>query len=341
MRVAVYYTNDDVRLEELPRPVVGPGELLLRVEASGICGSDVLEWYRRPRAPLVLGHEVAGTVEEVGGGVTRFQPGDRVVATHHVPCNHCRFCMTDRHSVCETLHTTRFEPGGFSELVLLPAIHVDRGTLRLPDMVSFEEGSFVEPLACVVRGQRLAGLRAGDSVAVLGSGVSGLLHVQLARAQGAARIIATDIQDYRLKAARRAGADATLLDGEDLLERLLAANEGRLVDRVLVCTAARSAMEQALRLADRGGSVLYFAPLPPGESLPLPMNVLWKRGISIVHSYAGPPAEMWAALELIAMRRVDVASLVTHRLPLAETQQGFRLVSQARESLKVIVEPGR
>ncbi len=341
MRVAVYYNNRDLRLEERPRPEPGPGELLLRVDASGICGSDVMEWYRRPRAPLVLGHEVAGVVEQVGDAVAGFRSGDRIVTTHHVPCNRCRYCLSDRHGVCETLSSTHFDPGGFSELVRLPAIHVERGTFRLPDDVSFEEGSFVEPLACAVRGQRIAGLRPGDSVAVLGSGISGILHLMLARALGAGRIFATDIHDDRLKFACAAGADLALRAETDLLGRIREANDGRLVDRVLVCTAAKPAMQQALDLAARGGTVLFFAPLPPGESLALDMNDLWRRGVNLVHSYAGPPADMRTALELIASKRVDVGQTITHRLGLGETQEGFRLTAAAGNSLKVIVEPQR
>lgn len=341
MRVAVYYSNSDVRVEERPRPEIGAGELLLRVRASGVCGSDVMEWYRKPRAPLVLGHEVAGTVEQVGPDVQAFRPGQRIVATHHVPCNRCRYCLTDRHSVCETLHSTNFDPGGFAEFVRLPATHVQRGTFALPPDVSFHEASFVEPLACAVRAQRLAGVRAGDSVAVLGSGISGLLHLQLARALGARRVFATDVHDYRVQAAARFGADLALRAGGDVAASIRAANGGDLVERVIVCTAALAAMQQALEIVDRGGTVVFFAPLAPGQTLPVQGNDLWRRGISLVHSYAGPPAEMQTALDLIAARRVDVASMVTHRVGLEATQEAFRLTAEAGESLKVVVEPDR
>ncbi len=339
MRVAVYYSNRELRLEERPRPRPGPGELLLKVEASGICGSDVLEWYRKPRAPLVLGHEVAGTVEEVGPGVERFRPGDRVVTTHHVPCNACRYCLTGRHSVCDTLRTTHFDPGGFAEFVRVPAPHVERGTFLLPSHVSFEEASFVEPLACAVRAQRLAGIGAGDTVAVLGSGVSGILHVQLARVLGAARVVATDVHPYRLEMARRFGADAAVDARGDVAARIREANEGRLADRVLVCTAAPAAISQAFECVDRGGAILFFAPAEPGQTYPLKLFDVWRDGVTIAHSYAGPPAEMRAALDLIAGRRVDVASMVTHRLPLDRIAEGFHLVAEAGESLKVMVLP--
>ena len=340
MRAAVYYSNSDIRIEERPRPTAGPGEILMRVRASGICGSDLMEWYRKPKAPLVLGHEVAGTVEEAGPGVAGFAAGERIVTTHHVPCNRCRFCLSDRHSVCATLHATTFDPGGFAEFVRLPAINVERGTFHLPEAVGFDEGSFVEPLACVVRGQRLAGLRPGDSVAVLGSGVSGILHVQLARALGAGRILATDVRPARLALARRFGADATLAaDAPGPVAAAVEANGGRRFDRVLVCAASRAAMEQALALVEAGGSVLFFAPLAPGETLEFPAHELWKRGVTITHSYAGPPADMRTALELIAARRVDVASMITHRIALDETAAGFRLMLESPDSLKIVVQP--
>ncbi len=341
MRVAVYYSNSDVRLEECERPEAGPGELLMRVEASGICGSDVMEWYRKPRAPLVLGHEVAGVVEAAGDGVQDFAPGDRIATTHHVPCNECRYCRSGRQNICDMLHRTSFDPGGFAEYVRLPAINVRHGTFKLPDSIGFEEGSFVEPLACVVRGQRLAGVRPGESVAVLGSGISGILQIQMALANGAARVIATDVSEARLDAARRFGAAAALQPGPDLIQRVREANEGRLPERVLVCTGARPAFEQALGLVDGGGSILFFAPLPPGETLNVDVNDLWKRGVSLVHSYAGPPDEMREALRLLEAREIDVASMVTHRVGLADTGEGFRLVVEAADSLKVIVEPQR
>ena len=341
MRVAVYYNNRDIRLEERPRPEIGPGELLVRIEASGICGSDIMEWYRLPKAPIVLGHEISGVVEEAGAGVEGFAVGDRVVATHHVPCNTCRYCLTDRHSVCDTLKATHFDPGGFSELVRLPAINVDRGTFKLPDQVSFEEASFVEPLACAVRALRIARLEPGQSVAVLGSGISGVLFIQLARAMGAGPIIATDIDEHRLTEAGRFGADAALPADSDVAAGIREANDGRLAERVFVCTGALPAIEQALGCVDRGGTMMWYAPADPGVTFEFPLLEVWANGTNLMHSYAGPPADMQTALDLIAARRVDVAGMVTHRLGLAETQQGFDMVIEGGDSLKVVVEPQR
>jgi L-iditol 2-dehydrogenase len=227
MRVAMYYRNRDIRLERLPDPRPGPGELLVRIQASGICGSDVLEWYRVHKAPLVLGHEIAGDVIEVGPGVTAFREGDRVTATHHVPCLTCHFCLNGHETVCDTLLSgTHFDPGGFCELVRLPAVNVERGTWTLPEGVSYDEATFVEPLACVLRGQRLAGVGPARSVLVLGSGISGQLHIRLARALGATRIAATDVSDYRLEAALASGADHVFRADQDVPALFREVNRG-------------------------------------------------------------------------------------------------------------------
>src|SRR5437867_4451175 len=230
MHVAMYYNNRDVRLEQMSVPKIGSGELLVRIRASGICGSDLMEWYRIKKAPLVLGHEIAGEVVEVGEGLTNFRAGDRVFASHHVPCGKCHYCRAGHQSVCDMLRSTHFDPGGFAEYVRVPKMNVDLGTLRLPAETTFDEGSFIEPLACVVRAQRFARLTAGQTVLVIGSGISGLLHIQLARARGAGRIIATDISEFRLKAAAEFGADAIIHSVEDVPARVRALNEGRLVD---------------------------------------------------------------------------------------------------------------
>jgi L-iditol 2-dehydrogenase len=192
MKVARYYGEGDIRIEEMPVPEPGPDEIVIRVRASGICGSDVMHWYRAGRGPLVLGHEIGGEVAAVGANVRTYGVGERVTASHHVPCNTCHYCLNGHHTVCDTLRRTNFCPGGFSEYVKLPALNVDRGVYRLPDTVSFEEATFVEPLACVYRGQRIAGMKAGKSVLVIGSGISGLLHIQLARTLGAAMVGAVD-----------------------------------------------------------------------------------------------------------------------------------------------------
>ncbi len=338
MKAAVYYKNDDVRCENVARPEISSGELLLKVYASGICGSDVMEWYRIKKAPLVLGHEVAGLVEEVGEGVTKFKKGDRVTVAHHVPCNTCRFCLNGEHSVCDMLRSTNFEPGGFAEFVRVPQVNVDRGTFLLPESVSFEEGSFSEPLGCVIRGFQKARFTSGQCVLVLGSGISGLLHIKLAKALGAGPIIATDISPYRLDAAKRAGADL-VIDAKDDVPAIIEESYGRKADFVSICAGADKAIEQGLSSVERGGNILLFAPKEPGETFPFPLFDLWKDNITVTTSYASPPAETLKAIELIASKRITVDDMVTHRFPIEEAKEGFALVAGAGESIKVIIEP--
>jgi L-iditol 2-dehydrogenase len=339
MRAGVYYSNSDLRVEERPRPVIGAGEILVRIAASGVCGSDVLEWYRIKKAPLVLGQEVAGTVVEVGPGVTAWKVGDRVVVTHHVPCNTCPTCLGGHHTACTTLHTTNFDPGGFAEYVRVPPLQTDRGVFRLPDEVSFEEGTFAEPLGCVVRAQRLARVGSADSVLVMGSGISGLLHVALARALGAGTIMATDINPWRLEAARRFGATAAFAAASDVHAQVAAATGGNMADRVIVCTGAPQAVNQSMHLVASGGTVLFFgAPDQNGEAR-IPFPEIWRREVTLQTSYGAAPGDLATALELIRTRRVPVAEMVTHRFPLERIGEAFSAVAKGAESIKVVVEP--
>lgn len=339
MKVAVYHRNDDIRIEDRPVPVIGEGEILMRIRASGICGSDVMEWYRRPKAPVVLGHEVAGEIAATGRGVSGFREGDRIFATHHVPCGECRYCRSGHASVCDTLRSTHFDPGGFAEYVRVPAINVEKGVLPLPEGLTFEEGSFVEPLGCVVRGQCAAGIEPGQCVLVLGSGVAGLLHVQAAKARGASLVVATDLSEFRLAAARRLGADAALRADEDVEGAFRELADGRLADRVIVCTNAPPALAQAFRCLEKGGGVLIFAPLDPDAKPEVPLPELWWKEATITSTYAASGRELDESMELIRTGAVNVREMITHRLPLERAQEGFDLVCGGGESLKVILEP--
>lgn len=339
MRVAMYYSNNDIRLEEMPCPAAKDGEVLVRIMASGICGSDVMEWYRRNKVPLVLGHEIAGEVVEAGKG-TRYNVGSRVAASHHVPCGSCRYCVNGHETACETLRKTNFYPGGFAEYVLLPPINVEKGVYVLPDKVSYEEATFIEPLACVLRAQKKAGLKQGRTLLVIGSGISGLLHIALGKAKKAGLIVATDINDYRMKAAKRLGADLVINGKDDVPAKLREANAGRPADCVIVTTGSIKAIGDAMKCVDRGGTLLFFAPTDEGVTVPLSVNdFFWRNDTTITTSYAGSPADHLEALELINSGKVKVRDMITHKLSLAEIQKGFKLVAGGGESIKVVIEP--
>jgi L-iditol 2-dehydrogenase len=339
MRAAVYYNNKDIRVEELPKPKISPNEILVKIIASGICGSDVMEWYRVKKAPRVLGHEIAGEIAELGKNVKKYKIGDRVFVSHHVPCNECRYCKKGYHTVCDTLKSTNFDPGGFAEYVRVPEINVRFGVFKLPGEVSFDEGTFIEPLGCVIRGQRFAEVKKGNTVLVIGSGISGLLHIKLARINGAERIIATDINEYRLNAAKNMGADVVINAKDDVADIVKKSNSGRLADVVIVCTAALGAFEQAFDSVDKAGTLLLFAPTAPEVRVPLPLFDIYFKGVKIVFSYAAVTRDINEAIELFKAKKINVLDMITHRFGLVDIQKGFDLVAQADKSIKVIIEP--
>jgi L-iditol 2-dehydrogenase len=340
VRVAIYYKNTDIRIQHQPVPKIGTGELLMRVMASGICGSDVMEWYRQDKIPLVLGHEVAGEVVQVGEGIDKYKIGDRISASHHVPCRECHYCVHGHETVCDTLRKTSFDPGGFAEYLRLSSLHLEEGVYILPESVSFEEATFIEPLACVLRGQRLAGIKSNSSVFVIGSGISGLLHIQMAKINQASRLIASDINEFRLKKAKLLGADEVIQASRYTPLRLRQLNSGRLADLVILCASAESALVQALDSLERGGTLLIFAAMDKGVKFKKSVNdIFWRNEVTIISSYASSPSDHLEALELIRLRKINVRDMITHRLKLSEIQKGFELVSRADNSLKVIIKP--
>ncbi|MGD2066129.1 MAG: zinc-dependent dehydrogenase [Candidatus Bathyarchaeota archaeon] len=341
MLVAVYYNNNDVRVEEAPKPEIGSDEFLLKVMASGICGTDVVEWYRLPKAPLVLGHEATGIIEEVGDDVTKYKLGDRVFVSHHVPCNQCCYCQKDSHTACETLHTTNYYPGGFSQYIRVPKINVETGVYKLPDTMSYEEGTFIEPLACAVRGQRLADINKCDTVLVIGSGMAGILHIQLSKMKGVQNVFAADINPDRLRLAEKFGADHVIDAKGDLSKQLKELNDGKGVDKVIVCTGATQAALTALDCVDRGGTILFFAVPDPTIKIPIPITDFWRNETTIRTSYGAAPRDLEEALKILAQKQVNVKDMITHRLDIRDVAEGFRLVAEAGKSLKVILEPNR
>ncbi len=342
MEEALYYSNNDIRIIEKPIPEINNNEILIKVEAAGICGSDVIEWYRRDKVPLVLGHEISGTIVKIGDYVEKFKIGDRVVAAHHVPCNTCKYCLSGHQTVCDTLRMTNFDPGGFAQYLRLPEINVRNGLYLLPDSVSFEEGTFVEPLACCVRAQRLAGIKPGQTAAIIGSGLAGLLHINLLRASGVTTIIATDINGFRLNAAEKFGADYAINAKENVPETIKSINGGFLADIVIISAGADSAIEQGLKAVRRGGTVLFFSAAGEGAKLPLSINeIFWRTEVSLISSYAGSIADHINALELIRTKRINVKDMITDILPLSEISQGFKLTAEAQKSLKIIIKPGK
>ncbi|HOW59854.1 MAG TPA: alcohol dehydrogenase catalytic domain-containing protein [Candidatus Omnitrophota bacterium] len=325
MLVAVYYCNHDVRLEERPVPAIGKGEILVKVKASGICGTDVMEWYRIKKAPRILGHEISGDI--VQSDSPKYKIGQRVFVSHHVPCYQCKHCKNGNHTACETLHTGNFDPGGYSEFIRVPKINVERGVYVLPKKMSYEEGTMIEPLACAVRGQRVTGIKKGQLVLILGSGISGLLNIRIAKSRGA-KVITTDMDEARLKIAKDCGADEVYKP--TALPPLKA-------DRAILCTGAMPAVKQAFQSLDRKGTLLLFA--IPETDIQIPTVDVWRNEMTVTSSYGAAPEDLEEAIKLIGSGKIPVRDLITHKLPLEKVQEGFRLVAEAKQSLKVVLLP--
>ncbi len=336
----MYYNNRDVRVEEKLIPEVGDNDLLIKTMASGICGSDLMEWYRIKKAPLVLGHEIAGEVVDVGKKVEKYHKGDRVFATHHVPCNACRLCLMRHETACEAFHTKNyFTPGGFSEYLRVSGKSVETGMLRLPDEMTYEQGTFIEPLGTVVRCFRKADFLYGESVLVIGAGVAGLLNIRLAKTLGAGNIIATDLNAYRLDAAKKSGAAYALSVTEATPGLIQDVNKGCLVDKVILCTSSKSAAEQALDSVGKGGTIIFFAVPKPGEMPEIDFNNYWRNDVSLKTTYGAAPSDNQEAMRLIRAKKICVNDLITHRLPLEKIAEGFRLAGEGKECLKVMIQP--
>ncbi|MFZ5907886.1 MAG: alcohol dehydrogenase catalytic domain-containing protein [Nitrospirota bacterium] len=336
MKVAVYYTNNDIRIEERPVPAISGNELLVKMMASGICGTDIMEWYRIQKAPRILGHEMSGEIVRTGSKTSPFKTGQRVFVSHHVPCYECHYCLKGHYTACEQLHAGNYDPGGFSEFIRIPEENVIQGTFLLPDSVTFEDATMVEPLACAIAGQEQLRLKKGLTVLIIGSGVAGLLHGKLAKMKGL-RVIAVDINEYRLSAARSHGADYSLNGAAysvDLLKRI---NGNRLADYVIVCTTAQTAIETALSSVDRRGEILFFA--VPQNNIVIPSTRFWRDEITVTFSYGASPDDIREALRLMESRAIEVSSLITDRIPLSDIQEGFRRAAEGKKSLKVIVVP--
>jgi L-iditol 2-dehydrogenase len=322
MRVARSFAPSDVRIEEDPDPEPGAGEVVCQVIACGVCASDVTDWYVGPRLPAVLGHELVGTISAVGPGASAPGPGTTVAIHHHAPCGECRRCRRGHETLCERFRATRLDPGGFAERVRVSS-ELTAELLELPSHLDPITATFIEPLGCVLRAQDRAGLRAGDSLLVVGTGVNGLLQIAAAHARGVEAVWVREPRAERLELAERWGAER---------------HGNELVDVAIVCTPKPEAIMAAAEATAPGGTLCLYAPPSPGAPLPLDGSEVFLRELTVTASYSAGPSDMRAALELIATGRIDPRPLISHRLPLEQTGDALDLQRRGA-ALKVIVQP--
>jgi L-iditol 2-dehydrogenase len=336
MQVARLYDFGDIRVEQSTRPEVGPTDLLVRVSACGICSGDIMPWYIRRKAPLVLGHEPVGVVEEVGTAVREFRPGERVFVHHHAPCFDCAPCRRGEYVQCATWRATSIMPGGMAEYFLVSAAN-QRDTLKLPADVADLDGVLVEPAACVVKSLRRSGLKAGESVLVIGLGIMGMMHVKLARNLGASTVIGADLFERRAHRALELGADfALVVAGDDLVDQVREVTHGAMADVVIVGPGSSRAITTGIAAAGKGATVVQFTATPPDEEMLVKPHDLYFSETRLVPSYSCGPDDTREALDLVRNGVINARELVTHQFPLAQINQAYEQ-AQKPESLKVVV----
>jgi L-iditol 2-dehydrogenase len=336
MQVARLYDFGDIRVEQSARPEVGPDDILVRASACGICSGDIMPWYIRRKAPLVLGHEPVGVVEEAGAAVRGFRPGERVFVHHHAPCFDCAACRRGEYVQCATWRATKITPGGMAEYFLVSAEN-QRDTLRLPDDVADIDGVLVEPAACVVKSIRRSGLKPGETILVIGLGIMGMMHVKLARHHGAGLVIGADLFETRASRAKALGADIGLVvSGDDLAEQVRQITDGAMADVVIVGPGTTRALSAGIAAAGKGATVVQFTATPPEEEMLLRPHDLYFNETRLIPSYSCGPDDTREALELVRRGVLNARELVTHRFPLARICEAYDQ-AQKPDSLKVVV----
>jgi L-iditol 2-dehydrogenase len=338
MKVAMYHGKADVRTEEMPTPKIGKDEVLVEMKACGICGSDLMDWYLKSRAPLVLGHEPAGIIAKKGRNAERFDVGDRVFVHHHVACLTCHYCTRGDYTLCEQFHKTHIEPGGLAEYFKVPAPNLQIDTLKIPETMSFEEATFIEPVGCCLRALKKCNIQAGDSLAIIGVGAIGIIHLALSKIFGAEKTFVSDLIDYRLNVAKQFGADVAINPAKkDLAAVVKAETEDMGVDIAVVTAPSLEAYKAGLSVCRKGGKLCVFAPIEPNEYLQISPKELFFSEIQIIPSYSTSHLDTRAALKLIQSGRINAKKLITNRFGLVDAAKAFKMASESKESLKVIV----
>jgi L-iditol 2-dehydrogenase len=338
MKAAVYYSQKDIRIEELPTPEIGEDEVLVEMKACGVCGSDLMQWYLKSRVPLVLGHEPAGIIAKKGKRVKGFNVGDRVFVHHHVACLKCYYCLHGDYTLCEQFHRTNIKPGGFAEYFRVPAQNLQTDTLKISDSVSFDEATLIEPVGCCLKAIKECNVQRGDSVAIIGAGATGIILTAISKVYDAAKIIVSDLIDYRLEMAKKFGADVAVNPkNEDLNEIVKAETDGRGVDIAVITAPSLEAYKAGLAACRKGGKLCVFAPTKPAEYLQVSPKELFFSEIQIIPSYSTSHLETRTALELITSGKLKVKDLITHRFSLANIAEAFKTALESKESLKIIV----
>jgi len=344
MKAAVLHGVENLVIEDIPMPQCEAGGLVIKVAACAVCGTDVKVYHHGHRLisfPRVTGHEIAGVVEEVGEGVKDFRKGDRVAVAPAVPCGECIYCRRGWQTMCDNLTAIGYRyNGGFEEYMAVPPVAVRNGCVnRVPDNISLEEAALAEPLACCINAQELSWVGLGQTVAILGAGPIGCMHVQLARARGATKVILMDISSERLEMSKLVEADVYINSSEeDAVQRVMDETGGVGADVVITACSSGKAQEQALRMVAKRGVVDFFGGLPKDNPyIKFDSNLPHYREFYVVGNHGSSPRQNAVAIDLIASGRIKVKDLITHRFAIDQTLEGIKTTEEAK-GLKVVIK---
>ncbi len=339
MKAAVYYAIDDIRLEERPIPEIGPDDILLKTLACGLCGGEAMPWYKKPQ-PTVLGHEPAGEVVEVGRNVKNFTVGERLFVNHHVGRVRSHWSLRGHYTRDPYYSTTKLDPGAICEYYRVTGDHLRMDVHRLPDSMSNEVATTIEPWSCVIGGLKTCGIQPGDTVAVVGAGFMGQGFIHMAPLFGAGKVVALDFSNWRLERARELGATHAINPKEtDPVEAMRALNNGMLADAVVVIAPSQKAWDQALALTEVGGTLHLGAPLAPGIPWTRDGNRAYFDEITVTSKYSSDHHDTYSYFRLLDAGRVKADQAITHFFDIKDSAVAFKTLVDAGESLKIIVYP--
>jgi L-iditol 2-dehydrogenase len=337
---AVFVKESSIVVEDISKPEIGTGEILVKMSACGICGSDLEKVYGKYSQPSNrLGHEPSGIIIEVGEKVTNFKKGDRVFVHHHVPCYSCHFCLHGNETMCTKYSETNLSPCGLAEEFIVPEWNVTHGgVLNIPNSMSFDEAAMIEPLACCIRAWSKLSFQKGDSTAIFGLGSTGMMHVMLSHLYELEKIFCIDVNDFRLDFAKKFNVtDALKSSDPQLVNSICSQTNNRGVDVVIVATGSLQAISSALDLVRKGGSVILFGVPSSGATLNVDMSKVYSKEITLLTSYAASDADTKSALELIYSSKIDVKKLITHRYQIIDAPKAFEHAHHGVDSMKIII----
>jgi L-iditol 2-dehydrogenase len=341
MKAAVVKSNSNIEIKNIENQSVGPGDILVKMRACGICGSDVEKVFGKYGQPSMrLGHEPAGTIMEVGSEISNFSVGDRVFTHHHVACysDDCHECNHGHETMCKKYYESNLEPCGLADEYIVPEWNVKHGgVLKIPDSMSFEDAAMIEPLACCIRAWNKFTHKNNDSIAVLGIGPTGIMHALLAKIYGFEKIFCLDFNEFRLDFAKKFEAIAINSGNTNALEQIKSETANQGVDVVIVATSSLNALKDAVNFVRKGGTIVMFGVPSKGAIIDLDMSEIYSKGITIVNSYAASDFDTKEALEKISNKQINVSQLITHKYNLQECQEAFVHAKSGDNAMKIII----